>query len=65
MRVEVDTSRCVGAGLCVGSAPEVFDQRDSDGMVVLLVATPPAERDAAVREAAFVCPAEAISVVDE
>ncbi|WP_067964207.1 ferredoxin [Nocardiopsis trehalosi] len=62
MKVHVDEDRCCGAGSCVLRAPEVFDQRDEDGIVVLLDAAPPADRHAAVREAADVCPASAIEV---
>ena len=42
----------------------VVDQRDSDGLVDLLDASPPAERSADVRHAAAVCPASAIVVED-
>jgi ferredoxin len=41
-------------------APDVFDQRDDDGLVVVLDENPPAELHAAVRESAVVCPAAAI-----
>lgn len=40
--------------------PSVFDQRDEDGVVVLLTDTPPADLRDAVREAADVCPAACI-----
>jgi len=36
MHVSIDGQACVGAGECVPSAPEVFDQRDEDRSVVLL-----------------------------
>ncbi|GEB48853.1 MULTISPECIES: ferredoxin [Streptomyces] len=62
MRVTVDPDKCCGAGQCVLVAPEVFDQRDEDGIVVLLDAAPPADRHEAVREAAAICPAAAIEV---
>ncbi|WP_149561833.1 ferredoxin [Streptomyces cacaoi] len=62
MRVTVDPDKCCGAGQCVLVAPEVFDQRDEDGIVVLLDAAPPADRYEAVREAAAICPAAAIEV---
>ena len=52
MKVVVDQSRCVGAGQCVLVAPEVFDQRDEDGIVVLLQENPPAELHAQAKEAA-------------
>lgn len=47
---------------CVLIAPEVFDQRDEDGIVVLLDAAPPADQHDAVREAAAICPAAVIKV---
>ncbi|RCV47578.1 ferredoxin [Marinitenerispora sediminis] len=62
MRVSVDEDKCCGAGQCVLIAPEVFDQREDDGIVVLLDAEPPAEHHAAVRESADVCPAAAITL---
>jgi ferredoxin len=62
MRITIEEDKCCGAGQCVLVAPEVFDQRDEDGVVVLLDAEPPAEQHAAAREAAVVCPAAAIKV---
>ncbi|MGW7792805.1 ferredoxin, partial [Streptomyces tricolor] len=58
----LDEAQCCGAGLGVLVAPEVFDQRDEDGIVVLLDAAPGADQHAAVREAATICPAAAIQV---
>jgi ferredoxin len=60
MRVAVDQDKCCGAGNCVLLAPEVFDQREDDGIVVLLDERPPEPLHDAVREAADVCPAVAI-----
>jgi ferredoxin len=60
MRVSVDEDRCVGGGQCVMLAPDVFDQRDDDGVVILIDETPPEGVHDAVREAAQVCPAAAI-----
>jgi ferredoxin len=65
MKVIVDQDRCIGSGQCVLLAPEVFDQREEDGIVVLLQENPPAELDADVAEAAHVCPGLAISVEDQ
>ncbi len=64
MKVMIDPDRCVACGQCVSAAPDVFDQRDEDGVVLLLDEYPPAELDDAVREAVAVCPALAITVVD-
>ncbi|MEV0291364.1 ferredoxin [Kribbella sp. NPDC050820] len=60
MRVQVDVDACVGAGQCVLAAADVFDQRDSDGVVVLLDEQPDSDRLDAVRQAAMLCPTAAI-----
>lgn len=62
MKVVVDEDKCVAAGQCVAAAMEVFDQRDEDGIVVLLNPNPPAELADDVRNAAAMCPALAIRV---
>ncbi|MFH9349778.1 ferredoxin [Kitasatospora sp. NPDC017646] len=61
MRITLDQDRCCGAGTCVMTAPEVFDQRD-DGIAVLLDPDPPTHLDTPVRDAAARCPAAAIRV---
>jgi ferredoxin len=63
MKITVDEAKCCGAGQCVLIAPEVFDQRDEDGIVVLLDPDPVGRRREA-REAADVCPTAAISLVE-
>ncbi|MGW0196465.1 ferredoxin [Nonomuraea sp. NPDC003201] len=62
MNVTVDTDKCCGAGSCVLLAPEVFDQGEDDGIVILLDPSPAEPLHAAVREAAAVCPAAAITL---
>lgn len=61
MRISVDTDRCVGAGQCVLSAPDVFDQ---DDMGIVLVLAEPADEPAweAARQAGVICPSQAITV---
>ncbi|GAA2795558.1 ferredoxin [Crossiella cryophila] len=61
MKISVDQDRCCGAGTCVLLAPTVFDQREEDGIVLLLDQEPPADLHEIVREAVSVCPAAAIA----
>ena len=65
VRVSVDTDRCCGSGNCVLNVPEVFDQRDEDGLVRLLTSSPDPSLHQRVREAALTCPASAINVDDD
>nr|WP_280887278.1 ferredoxin [Streptomyces sp. LBL] len=62
MKVEVDESRCIAVGNCASIAPAVFDQRDEDGTVVLLDATPPEHEHELVRAAVLRCPASALTL---
>jgi ferredoxin len=62
MRVEVHAPRCISSGHCALLAPEVFDQREEDGVVVLLNETPASELHDAVRESAMLCPVSAIGL---
>ncbi|MFJ5801263.1 ferredoxin [Streptomyces decoyicus] len=62
MKVIIDEDKCVGAGQCVLAAEEVFDQREDDGIVVLLDAVPSEELHSSVEDAAARCPALAIEV---
>jgi ferredoxin len=64
VKVTVDQNNCVASGQCVLAAPDIFDQRDGDSIVVLLDPDPPVDRADDVRLAAAVCPALAITVED-
>jgi ferredoxin len=61
MDVKIDQDDCVAAGQCVLAAPDIFDQRDEDGVAVLL-REPSADQYEATREAALLCPARAIQL---
>jgi ferredoxin len=62
LKVIIDQDKCVASGQCVVAAADVFDQRDEDGIVILLNENPPAEQAEDVRHAASVCPALAITI---
>ncbi|HEY5836725.1 ferredoxin [Streptomyces sp.] len=64
MRIEADTDVCVGSGMCALTAPELFDQSDEDGTVVLLrpVPTDPQIRD--VQDAVRRCPSGALKLAE-
>jgi ferredoxin len=48
--------------MCVMNAAEVFDQRDDDGVVELLIDQPGPEHAEETRKAAAACPALAIHI---
>jgi ferredoxin len=62
VKVTVDQDKCVSSGQCVLNASDVFDQRDDDGVVVLLNDNPGPEQAENVRNAAAACPAVAIDI---
>jgi ferredoxin len=65
MRVELDVPKCVASGQCVMAAPDVFDQREDDGVAILLEEQPGEELLDDLREAVAVCPAAAIRLVEQ
>ncbi|MFJ9212737.1 ferredoxin [Streptomyces sp. NPDC102264] len=60
MHLTIRPDTCVGSGQCALAVPEVFDQDEEDGTVVLLDDRPASDLHAAVREAAGLCPVQAI-----
>ncbi|MEX2972028.1 ferredoxin [Streptomyces sp. C184] len=62
-RVHLDESKCVTSGQCVLTAPEVFDQREEDGVGMVLTESPAPELRGKVQEAAAGCPAAAIRLL--
>ena len=64
MKVTVDQAKCVSTGNCVAHAPDVFDQDEDDGSVILLEEHPAPDRADDVHDAAEACPARAIFVQD-
>ena len=64
MKVIADTEVCVAAGVCVAIAPDVFDQDDDAGKVILLDANPGEDQHDAVRDAVLSCPSAALRLVE-
>jgi ferredoxin len=62
MKIVLDQDKCVASGQCVLAAPDVFDQRDADGIAVLLREEPAGQDAEAVQDAARICPAAAIRI---
>ncbi|MBR3676249.1 MAG: ferredoxin [Alphaproteobacteria bacterium] len=62
-RAYVNPDLCIGCGLCVSMAPEVF-RLNEQGLSEAYAETPEDELDAVV-EAVDSCPVKAISIVEE
>lgn len=61
MIVIVDGDTCIGCGLCADTCDEVFVIED-DGIAHAITKSPEPEQYDCVRDAADVCPVEAISI---
>jgi ferredoxin len=61
VRAQINETTCQGCGLCEATAPEVFSVGD-DGIAHVLVDVVPAGLEEDVRDAAYNCPTESISV---
>ncbi|MBF8187280.1 ferredoxin [Nonomuraea sp. K274] len=61
MEIKADTTVCIGAGMCALTVPEVFDQSEDDGTVLLLQQVPPEDLEDGVRRAVTLCPSGALS----
>jgi ferredoxin len=64
MKIEADRDVCIGAGMCVMTAEDVFDQGD-DGIVVVLEVEVPAEHADAAARAVASCPSGALRRIDD
>ncbi|GHF86644.1 ferredoxin [Amycolatopsis bartoniae] len=62
MRIVADTDVCVGAGQCVLTDPETFDQSEEDGTVIVLAEHPADEQKA--RDAVHICPSQALKIAE-
>lgn len=60
MRVRADQNTCATSGQCVESVPEVFAEREEDGVVIVRDPSPEPRLWQDVRDAARRCPVAAI-----
>lgn len=61
MKPVVDRDLCIGCGVCEEACPEVFRLAE-DGIAVVIAEEPGPELYGPVRDAADMCPVEAISI---
>lgn len=61
MNVEVNKDLCIECGLCMGTAPDVFDF-DDDGKAKVIADPVPADSEAAANDAVDGCPTSAIEM---
>ncbi|MEV3861004.1 ferredoxin [Streptomyces sp. NPDC050095] len=64
MRIEIDKERCVGAGMCALTAPDVFTQDDDGFSEVLPGRAERAGEHPLVQEAVRACPVGAVSLAE-
>lgn len=62
-KISVDLTQCQGYANCVATASEVFDLTDS-GVVKLLKEMPAGNELERARQAASLCPVQAITISD-
>ena len=65
MRIIVSTDKCIASGSCVLTNPQIFTQRESDGVVHVLNMHPSLSMLQKMREVVGSCPAQAFSIEDE
>ena len=64
MQITGDRETCTAAGQCASVAAALFDQ-DDDGVVVLLKEEPSEAEEPLARRAGSLCPARAITIVED
>jgi ferredoxin len=65
VRVIASTDKCIASGSCALTCPQVFGQRDEDGVVSLLQEHPSLALLKRVRQAVDLCPALVFRLEDE
>lgn len=62
--LRADRERCIGSGACAFTAPDVFDQDDTDGRVVILNSAPTEKLQNSVLDAVRGCPVSALELLE-
>lgn len=65
MRVIAQTQRCIASGICALTCPQVFGQRDEDGVVHVVDERPSLALLTRVRQVVDLCPALVFRLEDE
>ncbi|GHO50489.1 ferredoxin [Ktedonospora formicarum] len=65
MKVIALRNRCIASGACVLAASQVFNQRDSDGVVELVQEHPSLDQLQKVQQAVVACPSQVFVVEEE
>jgi ferredoxin len=65
MRVIVQTQKCIASGTCTLTCPQVFEQRDEDGVVHVVDEHPSLALLAKIRQVVDLCPALVFRLEDE
>ena len=63
-KVVADTTKCMGNGVCVMTAPRVFTQGEDDGLVQVIRPFPDAEDWEALERAVNSCPSGTLRIVE-
>ncbi|GHF49833.1 ferredoxin [Streptomyces mashuensis] len=64
MRVSIDSSVCIGSGMCALTAPSVFDQ-DDEGYGTVRPGRADGAGDPLVKEAVRACPVQAVRLDED
>lgn len=62
MKIIANRDVCIGSGNCAFTAPELFDQDEDDGTVIVIKEIPDPDQEKGAREAVAYCPSGALSL---
>ena len=65
VRIAADRDLCVGAGMCALTAPDLFEQDEEDGLVVVRSAHLDGPALELARKVVDLCPSGALSLHDD